>query len=49
MDETLDNDFEQDMLLVLEVRTVDAAKKNSFRVRLLTSFRIAENLHARYG
>ena len=44
MIETLDNVFEQDSLPVLEVRVLDVTKKNSFRVRRLTHFPIAENL-----
>ena len=44
MAETLDNAFEEDMLPVLKVRVLDAIKKNSFRVRRLTNFPIAESL-----
>ena len=44
MAETFDNVFDQDMLPVLEVRVLDVTKKNSFRVRRLTNFPIAESL-----
>ena len=44
MAETLDDVFDQEMLPVLEVRVLDITKKNSFRVRRLTNFPIAESL-----
>lgn len=44
MDETFDDNDEQDMLPVLEVRVLDATKKTSYRVRQLTNFPITETI-----